>query len=62
MVLPVIICVAPDIAQEKCMQRAAQVSLTRSPGVVVWTTTAVLLKDHGLSLLSGCGGNHRVVK
>ena len=47
MVLPVIICVAPDIAQEKCMQRVAQVSLTRSLGVVVWTTTAVLLKDHG---------------
>ena len=45
--LPVLICVAPDIAQEKRMQRVAQVSLTRSPGAVVWTTTAVLLKDHG---------------
>ena len=31
--LPVLICVAPDIAQEKRMQRVAQVRLTRSPGV-----------------------------
>jgi hypothetical protein len=46
--MPVLICVAPDIAQEKRMQRVAQGRLTRSPGVVLWTTTAVLLKDNGL--------------
>jgi hypothetical protein len=45
--LPVLICVAPDIAQEKRMQRVAQDSLTLSKEVVVWTTTAMLLKDHG---------------
>jgi predicted transcriptional regulator len=45
--LPVLICVAPDIAQEKRMQRVAQDRLTRSPGVMLWTTTAVLLKEHG---------------
>ncbi len=45
--LPVLICVAPDIGQEKRMQRVAQDRLTRSPGVVLWTTTAVLLKEHG---------------
>jgi predicted transcriptional regulator len=47
LMLPVLICVAPDIAQEKRMQRIAQDRLTRSPGVVLLTTTAVLLKDHG---------------
>ena len=46
-ILPMLICVAPDIAQEKRMQRVAQDRLMRSPGVVVWTTTAELLKDHG---------------
>jgi hypothetical protein len=47
MMLPLLICAAPDIAQEKGMQLVAQNSLTRSPGVMLWTTTAVLLKDHG---------------
>jgi hypothetical protein len=47
LMLPVLICVAPDIAQEKRMHRLVQDSLTLSPGVVVCTTTAVLLKDHG---------------
>ena len=45
--LPVLLCVAPDIAQEKRMQRVAQDRLTHSPGVVLWTTTAVLLKERG---------------
>jgi hypothetical protein len=52
-ILPVLICVAPEIAQEKRMQRVAQGKLARSPGVVLWTNTAVLLKDHRPSLLSG---------
>ena len=47
MVLPVLICVVPDIAQERRMQRVAQDRFTRSAGVVLWTTTAVLLKGHG---------------
>lgn len=34
------------------MQQVAQDRLTRSPGVVLWTTTAVLLKDHGPLALS----------
>jgi hypothetical protein len=45
--LTVLICVAPEIAQEKRIQRVAQASLTLSTGVVEWTTTEVLLKDHG---------------
>jgi hypothetical protein len=45
--LPVLICVAPDIAQEKRVQRGALDSLKRSSGVVLWTTTALLLNDHG---------------
>ena len=46
--LPVLICVAPDIAQERRMQRVAQARLTSTPGLVVWTTTKVLLNEHGL--------------
>jgi hypothetical protein len=45
MLLPVLICVVPDIAQEKRMQRVAQARLTFPAGVVVWTTTAVLLNE-----------------
>ena len=45
--LPVLICVAPDIAQERRMQRVAQARLTSPPGLVVWTTTEVLLNEHG---------------
>jgi hypothetical protein len=30
--LPVLICVAPDIGQERRMQRVAQVRLTSTPG------------------------------
>jgi hypothetical protein len=45
--LPVLVCVAPDIAQEKRMQRVAQARLAHTPGVVLWTTTEVLLNEHG---------------
>ena len=45
--LPVLICVAPDIAQERRMQRVAQARLTSTPGMVVWTTTGVLLDEQG---------------
>jgi hypothetical protein len=47
MVLPVLLCVAPDIAQERRMQRVAQARLTSTPGLVVWTTTMVLLNKQG---------------
>jgi predicted transcriptional regulator len=45
--LPLLICVAPDIAQERRMQRVAEARLPHTPGVVVWTTTEVLLNEHG---------------
>jgi len=45
--LPVLACVAPDIAQERRVQRVAQTRLTQSAGLVVWTTTEVLLNEHG---------------
>ena len=45
--LPRIFCVAPDIAQERRMQRVAQARLTPTPGVVLWTTTEVLLHERG---------------
>jgi predicted transcriptional regulator len=47
MMLPVLVCVAPDIAQERRMHRVAQARLTSPPGVVVWTTTRVLLNEQG---------------
>ncbi len=47
LMLPVLLCVAPDIAQERRMHRVAQTRLTHTPGVVVRTTTAVLLNEHG---------------
>ena len=43
--LPVLVCVAPDIAQERRMQRVAQARLTSPPGLMVWTTTRVLLDE-----------------
>jgi hypothetical protein len=45
--LPLLVCVAPDIAQERRIQRVAQTRLTQTPGLVVWTTTAVLLHEYG---------------
>ncbi len=45
--LPRLLCSTPDIAQERRLQRAAQAGLARTSGVVVWTTTEVLLNEHG---------------
>jgi hypothetical protein len=45
--LPLLLCVTPDIAQERRIQRVAQTRLTQTPGLVVWTTTAVLLHEYG---------------
>jgi len=46
--LPRLLCITPDIAQERRIQRAAQAGLAHTSGVVVWTTTEVLLNVHGL--------------
>jgi predicted transcriptional regulator len=46
-ILPVLVCVAPDIAQERRVQRVAQARLTQSAGLVVRTTTEVLFNEHG---------------
>lgn len=45
--LPLLVCIAPDIAQERRMQRVAQASFTHTSGLVLRTTTAVLLHEHG---------------
>lgn len=45
--LPRLLCVAPDIAQERRMQRVAQIRLSQPPGPAVWTTTEVLLQANG---------------
>ena len=45
--VPLLLCVTPDIAQERRMQRVAQARFTSPPGVVLWTTTEVLLNEHG---------------
>ena len=41
--LPVLVCVAPDIAQERRMQRVAQARLTQSAGLVV---NAIIKEGH----------------
>jgi len=45
--LPRLLCVAPDIAQERRMQRVAQARLAHTPGLLLWTTTGVLLQGEG---------------
>jgi predicted transcriptional regulator len=45
--LPGLLCVAPDIAQERRVLRVAQATLTATPGLVVWTTTKGLLNEQG---------------
>ena len=47
LLLPVLVCIAPDIAQERRMQRVAEVRLTHAPGMVLWTTTEVLFQEQG---------------
>ena len=45
--LPRLFCVAPDIAQERRIQRVAKARLTSTPGVVLCTTIEVLLNELG---------------
>lgn len=46
--VPRLFCVAPDIAQEKRIQRVTDAKLEQTPGLVMYTTTEVLLNEHGL--------------
>jgi hypothetical protein len=45
--LPWLLCVAPDIAQEKRMQRVMHTRLEQTHELVVCTTTEVPLNEHG---------------
>jgi protein involved in plasmid replication-relaxation len=45
--LPWLLCVAPELAQERRMQRVAQTSLAHVTGLVIRTTTVVLLQEQG---------------
>jgi hypothetical protein len=47
MMLPLLICIAPDIAQERWIQLVAQAKLMPGHGLEIWTTTDVLLQAHG---------------
>jgi hypothetical protein len=44
---PWLLCVAPQLEQERRMQRVAQGSLTSTAGLAIWTTTAALSREHG---------------
>lgn len=46
-ILPKLFCIASDNAQERRIQRVAQAQLPGIFGLVLWTTTDVLLKEHG---------------
>jgi hypothetical protein len=45
--IPVLVCVAPDIAQERRMLRVAQARLAQAAGFGMWTATEVLLDERG---------------
>jgi hypothetical protein len=45
--LPVLVCIASDIAQERRMQRVAQVCLAHASGLVLWTAKDVPLHEQG---------------
>jgi hypothetical protein len=45
--LPALVCVTPDIAQEKRILRVAQARLAQAAGFEMWTTTEVLMNEHG---------------
>ena len=46
-VLPLLVCIVPDIAQERRVQRVVRARLTHIPGLALWTTTVVLLNEYG---------------
>jgi hypothetical protein len=43
----VLVCITPDIAQERRMQRVAVARLVHTPGLVLWATTEVLFQEQG---------------
>ena len=45
--VPRLVCVVPDIAQEQRVRRVAHARLAHTSGLVVCTTTEVLLNEHG---------------
>ncbi len=45
--LPALLCVALEIAQERRMLCVAQTRLTHIHELVLWTTTEVLLNEYG---------------
>jgi predicted transcriptional regulator len=45
--LPVLVCVAPEIAQEKRLAHVVRARSAQADGFVVWTTTEVLLNSYG---------------
>jgi hypothetical protein len=45
--LPRLLVVAPEVAQERRIQRVAQAKLVPTTGFVIWTTTAGLLHEQG---------------
>jgi hypothetical protein len=44
---PWLLCIAPELAQERRMQRVAQASLTSATRLFIWVTTAVLVRERG---------------
>jgi hypothetical protein len=45
--LPALVCIVPDIGQERRMVRVVQTRLAQAPGLVLWITTEVLLNTYG---------------
>jgi Replication-relaxation len=45
--LPALICIAPDIAQERRLAHVVRTRLAQADGLVVWSTTEVLLNTYG---------------
>jgi hypothetical protein len=45
--LPRLLVVAPEVGQERRIQRVAQAVLAHVSGLVIWTSTAVLLEEYG---------------
>jgi hypothetical protein len=45
--LPALVCIVPDIGQERRMVRVVQTRLAQAPGLVLWITTEVLLNNYG---------------
>jgi hypothetical protein len=45
--LPAQVWIAPDIAQERRMLHVAQARLAQATGFELWTTTEVLMNEHG---------------